>query len=197
MALRLYGLPTRRKIGRKSEKQQKKHSVCARVCAFFRIALVSGQVGHVLALLLLLLLLLPLHLKQLVSCVLQPQEHGCNCLSPWRAGKNGACSRGLHSKQHRMNVWGDSPHEHTWSMTCGKILPLASPVCQMSFDRVIFWLGHCHYPSFGFGKIWGKKTQRKIIKNKKGKENLKKISLAWMLMTSTQKIRRKKKWGLL
>ena len=177
MALRLYGLPTRRKIGRKSEKQQKKHSVCARVCAFFRIALVSGQFGHVLALLLLLLLLLllflllllllPLHLKQLVSCVLQPQEHGCNCLSPWRAGKNGACSRGLHSKQHRMNVWGDSPHEHTWNMTCGKIPPLASPVCQMSFEESFFGWAIAINLHLDSGKFEEKKNTRENYKEQK------------------------------
>lgn len=59
-------------------------------------------------------------------------------------------------------------------MTCGKILPLASPVCQMSFDESFFGWAIAINLHLDSGKFEEKKTQGKIIKNKKGKENLKK-----------------------
>ena len=55
------------------------------------------------------------------SCVKQPLERGCSFLSPWKAERNGACSRGSHSEQHKKSVSEDTLHERTWSMTCGNI----------------------------------------------------------------------------
>lgn len=81
----------------------------------------------------------------------------CSCPSLWTTEWSGACNREFHQGQHMTKLWGSNPHENTWSMIYGKILPPPSPVtqCENSYyhqpiyilEKTFDMIWHRHIPS--------------------------------------------------